>query len=102
MKKETDLLIIGGRQSAFEWTALLNESGASAVHISHRHNSPVFAAADWSWVNPLVDAMVDNPGWFRNLSPAEKEDVNHRLWAEGRLKVEPWLESRVMKESVKR
>jgi len=28
MKKETDLLIIGGRQSAFEWTALLNEAGA--------------------------------------------------------------------------
>jgi FAD-dependent urate hydroxylase len=92
-------LIIGGRQSAFEWAALLNEAGASAVHVSHRHDSPAFAEADWSWVNPLVDAMVDNPGWFRRLSPAEKDDVNHRLWAEGRLKVEPWLESRVLKET---
>lgn len=94
-------LIIGGRQSAFEWTALLNDAGAAAVDICHRHDSPKFAAADWSWVNPLVDAMVDNPNWFRNLTPGEKDEVNHRLWAEGRLKVEPWLESRVMKETVK-
>lgn len=94
-------LIIGGRQSAFEWTALLNEAGAGAVEVSHRHDSPAFAEADWSWVGPLVDAMVDDPGWFRNLSQEEKDALNHRLWAEGRLKVEPWLESRVMKETVK-
>src|SRR5215204_3976296 len=49
-------LIIGGRQSAFEWAALLLEAGASAVHLSHRHASPAFAVADWSWVNPLVDS----------------------------------------------
>ncbi|MBP7963298.1 MAG: NAD(P)-binding domain-containing protein [Caldilineaceae bacterium] len=89
-------LILGGRQSAFEWAALLNEAGAAQVHISHRHDSPAFEEADWSWVNPLVDAMVDNPGWFRHLSDAEKDKINHRLWAEGRLKVEPWLEDRVM------
>ncbi|MGR8999821.1 MAG: FAD-dependent oxidoreductase, partial [Gammaproteobacteria bacterium] len=94
-------LIIGGRQSAYEWAALLNEAGAAAVHVSHRHDSPAFADSDWSWINPLNDAMVDNPGWFRNLSPEEKEAVNHRFWAEGRLKIEPWLESRVMKETVK-
>jgi thioredoxin reductase len=94
-------LIIGGRQSAFEWAALLNEAGAAAVHVSHRHDSPAFAEADWSWINPLNDAMVDNPGWFRNLSPEEKEAVNYRFWAEGRLKIELWLESRVMKETVK-
>lgn len=89
-------LILGGRQSAFEWTALLNEAGAEAVHVSHRHASPAFEEADWSWVNPLVDAMVDNPGWFRNLSEGEKKEIDRRLWAEGRLKVEPWLEERVM------
>jgi thioredoxin reductase len=94
-------LIIGGRQSAFEWAALLNEAGADTVHVSHRHAAPAFAAADWSWVNPLVDGMVENPGWFRNLSPEEKAVINHRLWAEGRLKVEPWLEARVLKETVK-
>ena len=98
--KEKRCLILGGRQSAFEWTALLNEAGAAAVHVSYRHDSPAFKAADFSWINPLVDAMVDDPGWFRRLSQTDKDAVNHRLWAEGRLKVEPWLESRVMKETV--
>ncbi len=94
-------LIIGGRQSAFEWAALLIEAGARAVYITHRHDSPAFAAADWSWVNPLVDAIGDNPSWFRSLSQAEKDDINHRLWAEGRLKVEPWLESRLNNDRVR-
>jgi len=88
-------LIIGGRQSAFEWAALLLEAGASAVHLSHRHDSPSFKRADWSWVNPLVDNMFENPNWFRNLSQTEKDEIAHRLWAEGRLKIEPWLEARV-------
>ena len=93
-------LIIGGRQSAFEWAALLLEAGAAAVHLSHRHASPAFKVADWSWVNPLVDNMVENPAWFRRLSQEEKDDVSHRLWAEGRLKGEPWLESRLKSDRV--
>jgi FAD-dependent urate hydroxylase len=93
-------LIIGGRQSAFEWAALLTEAGAKAVYITHRHDSPAFAAADWSWVNSLVDAIGENPTWFRNLSQAEKDDVINKLWAEGRLKVEPWLEARLNNDRV--
>lgn len=94
-------LIIGGRQSAFEWAALLIEAGANAVYIAHRHDSPAFAVADWSWVNPLVDAISENPRWFRSLSQDEKDAVNHRLWAEGRLKVEPWLEQRLNNDRVR-
>lgn len=88
-------LILGGRQSAFEWAALIHEAGAAAVHVVHRHPSPAFAAADWSWVNGLVENMVADPGWFRRLPPAEQAAVSRRLWEEGRLKVEPWLEARV-------
>ncbi len=88
-------LILGGRQSAFEWAALLCEAGAAAVHLSHRHPSPAFAEADWSWVNPIVDDMAADPGWFRRLSQEEKEALSRRLWAEGRLKVEPWLKPRL-------
>jgi len=99
--KNKRFLIVGGRQSAFEWAALLLEAGAAAVHISHRHPSPAFTAADWSWVNPIVDNIAADPNWFRRLSQIEKDDVNHRLWAEGRLKVEPWLESRLNNERVK-
>lgn len=94
-------LIIGGRQSAFEWAALLLEAGAAAVHLSHRHASPAFAVADWSWVNPVVNNIAEDPNWFRRLSQAEKDDVNHRLWAEGRLKLEPWLEARLDDDRVK-
>lgn len=98
--KEKNCLIVGGRQSAFESAALAHEAGARAVHVSCRHDTPAFTTSDWSWVEPLTEAMVHDPGWFRNLSPAEKEEVNARFWAEGRLKLEPWLESRIRKESI--
>lgn len=91
------VLILGGRQSAFEWAALLNDIGVAEVHLAHRHESPKFAEADWSWVPPLVDKMVDNPAWFRELPQEEKDAISKRMWGEGRLKVEPWLEKRVMK-----
>ena len=55
------VLIIGGRQSAFEWAALIREQGADAVHLSYRHATPSFKPSDWSWVNPLVDAMPAIP-----------------------------------------
>lgn len=94
-------LIIGGRQSAFEWAALLQEAGAQMVYVSHRHDSPAFAVSDWTWVEPLVDRMNADPNWFRRLSQEEKETLNRRLWAEGRLKLEPWLEPRISNERVK-
>jgi len=98
--KGKDILIIGGRQSAFEWGALLNEAGAASIHISHRHASPAFAPSDWSWVNAMVDRFEDEPLWFHNLSFMEQEDIRKRLWAEGRLKVEPWLEERIKKGNI--
>ena len=94
-------LIVGGRQSAFEWAALLCEAGAAAVHISHRHDSPAFAHSDWTWVDPLVDQFVADPDWYRRLSQTEKEGVTRRLWAEGRLKLEPWLEPRIRQPRVR-
>jgi len=94
-------LIIGGRQSAFEWTALMNEAGAVKIHLCYRHDSPVFAAADWSWINPLIAATEENPGWFRNLSQQQKDEIKSRLRAEGRLKVELWLKERVSNGRVK-
>ena len=94
------VLILGGRQSAFEWAALLNEAGVARVHVSYRHESPEFAASDWTWTNPLVEGMVDNPAWFRSLAQEEKDALSHRLWAEGRLKVEPWLKPRVLNSTI--
>lgn len=89
------VLIVGGRQSAYEWAALLNDAGAREVHLVHRHEAPAFAESDWSWVSPLVDGMVDDPSWFRKLPASEREAISKRMWGEGRLKVEPWLKARV-------
>lgn len=97
----TRYLIVGGRQSAFEWAALLLEAGARAIYVSHRHDTPTFEDSDWTWVNELVDAMADNPNWFRRLSQTEKDAVSHRQWAEGRLKLESWLAPRIASERVK-
>jgi cation diffusion facilitator CzcD-associated flavoprotein CzcO len=93
-------LIVGGRQSAFEWAALMRESGAAQLHVAHRHDTPAFAVADWDWVGPLVDAMAEDPAWFRRLSHAEQEEVRRHLWSEGRLKLEPWLASRVLRDGI--
>ncbi len=95
------VMIVGGRQSAFEWAALLLEQGATDVYLSHRHDSPAFAVADWSWVNPLVSSMVADPGWFRRLPLPEQEAIKHRMWVEGRMKVEPWLEDRLRGDDVR-
>ena len=98
--REQRVLIVGGRQSAFEWAALLLEQGASSVHLSHRHASPAYQVADWTWVNAPVAAMIDDPGWFRGLPEIEREAVIQRMWGEGRLKVEPWLQSRLASDAV--
>jgi thioredoxin reductase len=93
-------LIVGGRQSAFEWTALLTDAGCAAAHVSYRHHSPAFNRPDMSWIAPMVEAIVDDPGWFRRLPQKERDAVIDRFWAVGRLNIEPWLESRLMKETV--
>jgi cation diffusion facilitator CzcD-associated flavoprotein CzcO len=95
-------LIVGGRQSAFEWAALLAEAGAERVDVVHRHDAPRFAPADWSFVEPQVEAALNTPGWFRSLSEASREMINRRFWAEGRLKLEPWLAPRLDRPEIRR
>ncbi len=87
--------IVGGRQSAFEWAALLCEAGAAHVDVVHRHDSPRFAESEWEWIPPLVARTEQDPSWFRRLSESEQKALAHKLWAEGRLKLEPWLEPRL-------
>lgn len=94
------VLIVGGRQSAFECAALLAEAGATAVHVCHRHETPAFAASDWTWVGPLLDHAAEEPGWYRGLPEAERKSIEDRLFAEGRLKLEPWLRPRVRRPEI--
>jgi hypothetical protein len=48
----------------------------------------------------LVDRTAEDATWFRKLSAAGQEKIRQRLWAEGRLKVEPWLEARIRNNAV--
>jgi FAD-dependent urate hydroxylase len=89
------MLIVGGRQSAYEWAALLHEADAADVHVSHRHARPAFVASDWDWVQPLVERFESEPGWYQALTAEEQAAMRQRFWAEGRLKLEPWLAPRV-------
>jgi FAD-dependent urate hydroxylase len=89
------VLIVGGRQSAFEWAALLAEAGAEAVDVVHRHDTPSFETAHWGFCDELMDNTVRISGWFRNLPEAERDAIAQRFWKEGRLKLEPWLPPRL-------
>ena len=93
-------LIIGGRQSAFERSALLADEDAEEVHIVYRHDTPAFSVSDWSFVDELMELTLTVPGWFHNLPAEEREAIGKRFWAEGRLKLEPWLTPRLDKPSV--
>jgi thioredoxin reductase len=95
------VLIIGGRQSAFEWAALLNELGARSVALSYRHSTPAFTRSEWDWIAPLIDGMVENPGWYRSLPREEKDQIDQRQWGEGRLKLEPWLWPRLDQQRIR-
>ena len=94
------ILVVGGRQSALESAALLAEAGASAVHVCHRHETPVFARSDWSWIEPTLDRIENEPDWYRRLSEAERDALNDRFMAEGRLKLEPWLGPRLDRREI--
>lgn len=93
-------LIVGGRQSALEWAALLAEQGASRVYVSHRHDTPAFISSDWSWVGPLVENMAAHPDWYRRLPEPERRELDARFWREGRLKLEPWLAPRLRNPAI--
>jgi cation diffusion facilitator CzcD-associated flavoprotein CzcO len=85
------VLIVGGRQSAYEWAALIGEQGAERIDIVHRHDVPLFEHVSWKFVDDYVDSMLAVPGWWRALSDSERERIARRFWEAGRLTLEWWL-----------
>lgn len=88
-------LIIGGRQSAYEWAALLCDHGAERIDIVHRHDVPRFAATDWSFVDEYIAETLRTKGWWRSLPAAQRESIERRFWDVGRLTLEPWITPRL-------
>jgi cation diffusion facilitator CzcD-associated flavoprotein CzcO len=89
------VLIVGGRQSAYEWAALIGEQGAERIDIVHRHDVPLFDRVSWKFVDDHVDSMLAVPRWWRALSHSEREHITRQFWEAGRLTLEWWLISRL-------
>lgn len=94
------VMIIGGRQSAYEWGALIGEHGAERVDIVHRHDVPRFQEVSWQFVNEYIEATERVPGWWRRLAKAEQDRITKRFWEVGRLTLEPWLPPRLKNERI--
>jgi cation diffusion facilitator CzcD-associated flavoprotein CzcO len=96
------VLIVGGRQSAYEWAALLAEHGAERIDLVHRHESPRFDRVSWQFVDQYVENTVRIRGWWRNLPTAEQKAIIQRFWEAGRLTLEHWLVPRLAVRAVHR
>ncbi|MDX6326195.1 MAG: FAD-dependent urate hydroxylase [Nocardioidaceae bacterium] len=94
------VVIVGGRQSAYEWAALLCDHGAAHVDVVHRHPTPQFSKVSWSFCNEYVDQTLAHRGWWRTLPPAEQQAIATQFWQVGRLTLEPWLPPRLTPTTV--
>ena len=92
--------VIGGRQSAYEWAALLCDHGAERVDVVHRHPTPAFAKVSWRFVDPYVEQTLAHRGWWRGLTPEERTAIAQQFWEVGRLTLEHWLVPRLRPEVV--
>jgi thioredoxin reductase len=94
------VVIIGGRQSAYEWAALLCDHGAEQVHVVHRHPTPDFARVSWRFVDAYVEQTLAQRGWWRLLPAEQQQAIVATFWKVGRLTLEPWLVPRLTPEVV--
>jgi FAD-dependent urate hydroxylase len=96
------VLIVGGRQSAYEWAALLDEHGAARIDLVHRHDVPRFERVSWKFVDPYMESTMRVPGWWRSLPTAEQDAITKRFWEVGRLTLEYWLTPRLAGQGIHR
>ena len=96
------VLIIGGRQSAYEWAALIREHGAARIDIVHRHDIPRFERVSWKFVDAHVEQTLAVRGYWRNLPKSGQDAVARRFWEVGRLTLEYWLTPRLARDGIHR
>jgi FAD-dependent urate hydroxylase len=96
------VLIVGGRQSAYEWAALLVEQGAARIDLVHRHDVPRFERVSWTFVDAYMETTMRVPGWWRGLPKAEQDAITRRFWEVGRLTLEYWLTPRLASPAIHR
>src|SRR3954447_26809108 len=89
------VLIVGGRQSAYEWAALAGEHGAASIDIVHRHDVPRFDRVSWKFADPYLEQTLAEPGWWRTQPLSGQEAIARQFWEVGRLTLEWWLAPRL-------
>lgn len=94
--------VIGGRQSAYEWAALLCDHGAARVDVVHRHPTPRFEKVSWRFVDPYVEQTLAHRGWWRGLTAEQRAGIAQQFWEVGRLTLEHWLVPRLREGVVHR
>ena len=94
--------VIGGRQSAYEWAALLCDHGAGRVDVVHRHAEPAFEKVSWAFVDDYVDQTLATRGWWRGLTADQRAGIAQQFWSVGRLTLEYWLTPRLRPDIVHR
>jgi FAD-dependent urate hydroxylase len=96
------VLIVGGRQSAYEWAALLAEHGTERIDLVHRHDVPRFERVSWRFIDPYMEDTTRIRGWWRTLAKAEQDAIVQRFWEVGRLTLEHWLTPRLASTAIHR
>jgi FAD-dependent urate hydroxylase len=96
------VLIIGGRQSAYKWAALLAEHGTERIDVVHRHDVPRFERVSWRFVDAHLEATLRVRGWWRTLPQSEQDAIARKFWEVGRLTLEYWLTPRLATETIHR
>lgn len=96
------VLIVGGRQSAYEWAALAREHDAARIDIVHRHEIPRFERVSWKFVDAHVEQTISVPGYWRKLAKAQQKAISQRFWEVGRLTLEYWLLPRLAWDGIHR
>ncbi len=89
------VVIVGGRQSAYEWAALLCDHGVERVDVVHRHDTPSFARVSWAFVDDYVEQTLATRGWWRRLPVEDQAAIASKFWQVGRLTLEYWLVPRL-------
>ena len=77
--------VVGGRQSAYEWAALLCDHGAASVDVVHRHDTPGFERVSWAFVEPLRRADPGTPRLVARPAGRAQQAIALEFWQVGRL-----------------
>jgi thioredoxin reductase len=96
------VLVVGGRQSAYEWAALAGEHGAERIDIAHRHDVPRFGRVSWKFADPCLEQTLARPGWWRTLPRPEQDAIAGKFREAGRLTLEWWLAPRLRGDRFRR